>query len=90
MKPEERIAELQRKIVKVSMLESPGSIMAGLGFYGKFGANGNAFHPLLNDPAVVNALLVVGVAIMILGASKIISLKRECTSLKKLAGLLQG
>ena len=39
--PEERLKEIQKEITKVVMLESPGTIMVGVGLYAKFAANGD-------------------------------------------------
>ena len=83
MKPEDRVDEIKKEIIKVSIIDTPGSIMVGLGLYGKFGAEGNAFHPLLNDQTIVNGLLIIGGAIMIWGVIKITSLSRESAKLKE-------
>lgn len=60
---EDELNSIKRKIIKASIIGSPGAILLGLGLYGMFGANGNAFHPLLNDNNIVNGLLFFGVAI---------------------------
>ena len=60
---EAELNNIKKKIVKTQIIGAPGLILLGLGLYGMFGANGNAFHPLLNDKSVVNSLLIVGVAI---------------------------
>jgi hypothetical protein len=83
MNNSEKIAELEKKITRVTWIESPGAIMFGLGLYGKLGAGGNAFHPLLNDVAVVNSLLVAGGLIMIWGGYNIFTLKRQQNRLTK-------
>ncbi len=83
MSPEERINEIQKEIVKVSVLESPGAILLGLGLYAKFAAQGDAFVPILNNETVVHGLLGLGVAIMVWGATRIMSLSREAARLNK-------
>ena len=60
---EDELNILKKKIVKTQIIGAPGAILLGLGLYGMFGANGGAFHPLLNDKSIVNSLLIVGVAI---------------------------
>ncbi len=60
---EAELKSIKKKIVKTQIIGAPGAIFIGLGLYGIFGANGNAFHPLLNDKSIVNSLLIVGVAI---------------------------
>jgi hypothetical protein len=82
MSPKERIKEIQKEIVKVSIMEFPGPVMLGLGLYGKFAAEGDAFLPILNDQTVVTVLLMLGVAIMAWGVLRIISLVKESAELQ--------
>ena len=49
MNKEQRLKEIDREIVKVGIIDAPGTILVGLGLYGKFAARGEAFHPLLNE-----------------------------------------
>ena len=60
---EDELNNIKKKIVKTQIIGAPGAILLGLGLYGLFGANGDAFHPLLNYKSIVNSLLIVGVAI---------------------------
>lgn len=83
MNNEQRIKEIEKEILKVSIMDAPGSILFGLGLYGKFAANGDAFPPMLNDPSIVNSLLAAGFAIMAWGGYKILTLSREKADLKK-------
>ena len=64
---DQAIDKIERKIKITNVIDTFGSIFLGLGIYGKFGANGDAFHPILNDELVVNALLVIGAGITFLG-----------------------
>lgn len=82
MNPEDKIKEIDKKITKVSVIEMPGSIMIGLGLYSKFSANGDAFHPLLNNESVVNIMIAIGVVIMIWGGYNIYTLSKEKMKLK--------
>jgi threonine/homoserine/homoserine lactone efflux protein len=84
---ENRVKEIEKEIIKVSLIDAPGSIMVGLGVYAKFAANGDAFHPLLNNPDVVTLLLVAGGSIMVWGAYKMVTLGREKSSLQRDYGL---
>ena len=86
MNKEQRLKEIDREIVKVGIIDAPGTILVGLGLYAKFAARGDAFHPLLNDPSVVNIMLLVGGAIMVWGAYKVVSLSREKMRLSKPEG----
>ena len=83
MNNEQRIKEIEKEILKVSIMDAPGSILFGLGLYGKFAANGDAFTPMLNDPSIVSSLLAAGFAIMAWGGYKILTLSREKADLKK-------
>ncbi|MDX2423837.1 MAG: hypothetical protein QNK43_14320 [Amphritea sp.] len=74
---EDKMKAIDKKIGRVAIIDLPGSIMVGLGLYAKFGANGDAFHPFLNNPNNVNIILTVGAAIMIWGGYKVITLARE-------------
>ncbi len=80
---EQRIKEIDKEIVRVSILESPGAIVVGLALYAIFAANGDAFLPVLNNLTVVYLLLAIGAAIMIWGASKILRLSLEKARLQK-------
>lgn len=75
----ETAESIQKKITLVALAETPGFIMVGLGVYAKFVANDEAFHPLLNDPNIVNVMLGIGISIMIVCAISImkLSLKRK-------------
>lgn len=77
MNTEKRLKEINKKILTVSIIEMPGTVMLGLGLYAKFTANGNAFMPLLNDESIVNFLLVGGALIMAWGSYKVFTLSRE-------------
>ncbi len=85
--PEDQLKKLQKEQIKASVQEMPGTIMLGLGLYGKFAANGNAFHPLLNEPTNVNLLLVLGAAIMAWGGYKFFKVTREISLLKEQHGI---
>jgi len=77
----ETAESIQKKITLVALAETPGFILVGLGGYAKFVANGNAFHPLLNDPSIVNIMLGVGISIMAICALTILKLAKKRTKL---------
>ena len=62
---EQQLKAIKSKILQVQIFSAPGAILLGLGLYGIFGANGNAFHPSLNDMRVVYSLIAAGVTIEI-------------------------
>ncbi|ARN74028.1 hypothetical protein [Oceanicoccus sagamiensis] len=82
MNTEERIKAIGKEITRVALIDALGSILVGLGLYAKFVANGNAFHPLLNDGTVVNIMLGTGAVIIVWGGYKLFTLSRGKLSLK--------
>ena len=62
---ETELKNIKKKIVRIQIIGVPAAILIGLGLYGIFGANGNAFHPVLNDRKVIYSMLVVGVILEI-------------------------
>lgn len=62
---EDELEIIKKKIIKTQMIGAPGAILLGVGLYGMFGANGDAFHPLLNDDIFVKNILVIGAVIEI-------------------------
>ncbi|MEM9603489.1 MAG: hypothetical protein AAGA11_11545 [Pseudomonadota bacterium] len=84
---EARMKAIDKDIVKVAMLDAPGTALVGLGLYAKFAANGDAFLPFLNDSGIVNLMLVAGVGIMLWGARKVFLLISEKQRLKTQYGL---
>ncbi len=62
---EEESQHLQKKIIIYNILGAPGAILLGLGLYGLFGAQGDAFIPILNNLNVVYGFIAVGAIIMI-------------------------
>ena len=62
---EEELVGIKKKIIKTQLIGTPGAILIGLGLYGMFGANGDAFHPLLNNEVFVQRILIIGAVIEI-------------------------
>lgn len=65
-KKNRELSKIKTNIIKLQLVGAPGLLLLGLGLYGLFGANGNAFHPLLNDQTIVYSLLIIGGLIEIL------------------------
>ncbi len=74
---EKEARDLERKLLWVSIIDTPGAILVGLALYGKFGANGNAFHPLLNNDSVLAAMFAVGATIMVWGGWQVVTISRR-------------
>jgi hypothetical protein len=62
---EKELQEIQKRMLRVNILASPGAVLLGFGLYGKFAANGNAFLSVLNDPYAVNISIIAGAIVMI-------------------------
>ena len=80
----QQIKENTAKFIKVQIIGSIGTILVGLALYAIFGAQGDAFHPLLNDMEVVNGMLIVGSVIMIWQYVTIIPLMKKRVALSKM------
>ncbi|WP_127474905.1 hypothetical protein [Sulfurivermis fontis] len=79
---EKEAKDIERKLLWVSVIDTPGAILVGLALYGKFAADGNAFHPLLNNDSVLAAMFAVGGAIMAWGVWQVIALSRRRAKLQ--------
>ncbi|WP_462159803.1 hypothetical protein [Pseudoalteromonas sp. GB56] len=79
---EEKQTAITKKMMKVQLLGAPGSILFGLGLYGVFAVNGDAFIDFLNDPRNCYAMIGVGGAIMLWEAYAIFKLARQRKALK--------
>lgn len=71
------LRQIKSKILQVQLFGAPGAMILGLGLYGLFGANGNAFHPLLNDMRVVYSLIAAGVAMELWQFMQLLPLLRQ-------------
>ena len=74
--------ELDKEIIKTSVIDSIGTMLFGLGLYAKFADDAGALYPLLDNQTAVNVMLVVGAVIMIMSAYKVITLSKEKAKLK--------
>lgn len=61
---EARLIEINKSIIlTLSLLMTPANILMGLGLYGIFAANGNAFMNILNDKTFCYLITAIGVII---------------------------
>ena len=79
----QQLKEVTAKLIKVQMFGAIGWILVGLAIYGIWGAQGNAFHPLLNDSNVVYGMLTVGIVIMVVEMAIYIPLLKKHVELTK-------
>ena len=68
---------IQKQLLKYQLFSTPAVILIGLGLYGLFGAEGDAFLPILDDQGVVYSFLGGGIALEIWVLLKIIPLVRH-------------
>ncbi len=87
MESGKRIKEIERRIMLVGIIDAPGTIMVGLGLYGKFVANGDPFLPFLGNELVVNGMLGIGALIMGWGGFQVFKLSRQKACLLREAAL---
>jgi len=80
---QQQLKTISKKIIKVQILGAPGTILLGLALYAIFGAEGDAFHPLLNNMDVVYSMLIIGIVIMVWEFVTFISLVRKRAELTK-------
>jgi hypothetical protein len=85
MQHQQRIKDIEKQVIKITLLETPGSLLFGVGLYAKFTGNGGSILPILQKQAVVNSIIVIGAAIMLWGTYKIIMLAQEKSRLQKAA-----
>ncbi len=83
----QRIKDIDKQIIKVSLIEMPGTLLFALGLYTKFSGSAEPVLPFLQDPKVVNAIIVIGAAIMLWGTYKLLMLKLEKSRLQKGPGV---
>ena len=73
----QQLASIKREILKTQIFGIPAALLLGLGLYGLFAANGNAFHPLLDNQTVVYGMLVTGAVLDVLQMYRLIPLLKE-------------
>ncbi len=71
------LTAIKREIIKTQLFGIPAALLLGLGLYGLFAADGNAFHPLLDNRTVVYGMLVAGVVLQVLQMYRLIPLLKE-------------
>lgn len=79
---EQAIKQIDKKIVKASIINAPGSMMFGLGLFGKFAGNAANSYPFLSNPSTVNALLILGAVVMVWGGFQVFTLSKQKSQLK--------
>lgn len=76
---EEKQKVFERRLFRLAVFETPGTVLVGLGAYGKFWAKGDAFWSVLNNPFAVNVMLAVGITIWLACWTEFFKLSRNKT-----------
>lgn len=71
---ENNLESTNKKIMKTKRIGYLGTILLGLGLYAIFVAEGNAFHPALNNPNIGYGLIICGALISTWEIAKLIPL----------------
>lgn len=77
------LKQTEKEILKLNIVGMPGAIFIGLSLYAIFEANGNAFHPALNNQTFVYSLLAAGIIIEIWQLTKLLPLFKKRAKLAK-------
>ena len=75
--PEDELKELDKRLLRVSVIDTPGIIALALGLFAKFSDDPGSLHPVFQDPTVSTGLVVFGGAIAIWGLYQVISIVRR-------------
>ena len=86
---EQELAELKKRQVRVGMIYGFGSVLAGMGLFGKLADNRAAVHPIFFNDTVTTVILVSG-AVSARGAVQITAVSRRRSELQRTMGLDQA
>lgn len=75
-KEKNKLAEINKNLVKVQILDIPGPLLLGLAIYAKYGAN-DPFHPLLKNEFVLMIMFIIGGMISLWGILKATKLGKQ-------------
>lgn len=79
---QDRFKEIQKSIILIQLMSAPANIAIGLGLYGIFVANGNAFISALDYIEFCYGLIIVGGLIEIVAVIKLLPLWKERSTIK--------
>jgi hypothetical protein len=77
LSPEDELKELNKRLLQVNVVDTPGIIALALGLFAKFSDDPGSLHPAFEDPAVSTGLVVLGGTIAIWGLYQVISIVRR-------------
>lgn len=62
---QQALKDINKRLIKIQFIGAIGNILLGLALYGIWGAQGDAFLPILNNMDVVYSMMVVGIMIIV-------------------------
>lgn len=65
MSPEDKLAEIDAKILRLSFLSLPGPLLTAFALLGKYGEPDEIPFDFLNDATLTTAMLTLGLAILL-------------------------
>lgn len=75
--------KLRTMLVLTKVLEALGTLLFALAVYAKFGADGEPFHPMLDDELNVLGLFIVGGGMVVLGVMGKIKINKKLAKLER-------
>lgn len=81
-----RSKRVTKKIIKIQIIGGISAALVGLSAYGIWGADGHAFHPLLNNPKVTYSMLGTGIIGMIWEIDQLIPLLKALNNASSQSG----
>ncbi len=68
---------LQKRMLRLALYETPGTILVVLGLYAKFWVDGTSGFDFLNDDKIVNGILALGIVIWLAPWTEFIKFLRQ-------------
>ena len=73
---EQKLADIQKKMTMVAVIDFPGTLLVAAGLYGIFAGFGIETMPVLDKPSTHYVMLGIGGAIMMWGLLKMFQLAK--------------
>ena len=77
MKAHAELNNINRKIIVINLIGTPGTLLIALSLYTLFTSIDEALHPILTNTAIVYGMLILGVIIEVWLAMKLIPLFKK-------------
>lgn len=76
-------SQFQKEIMRAQIISAPGSFLVAIALYGIFAAEGDSFHPFLNDIQNCYVVLGVGGLLSVWGGYTLVNAVRKQAQHKK-------